>query len=447
MTRSAKLLIVDDDPTLLSFLQKLATGLGHRVDTASRGDNALKKLERGPYDIVMTDVKLPGATGIDILREAKRTNDECQVVLMTAFATIDLAVEAMKHGASDFLQKPFAAELAEASLARVAERSEMRAEIEYLKRARKPPPIIGWDGGLAEVREAVDRIARSPASVVIYGESGSGKELIAREIHARSLRSAKRMVTLHVPAIPETLIESELFGHEKGAFTGATAKRTGLLELADGGSLFLDEIGDLAEAAQVKLLRFLQERTFRRLGGNDEIEVDVRIIAATHRNLRELSQTGRFREDLFFRLEVVPIHVPPLRDRKSDIPAIVDHFVEKFGKEMGSPIRTVSSEVMAIYGAYDWPGNVRELENVIARAIALTQGESLVRSFLDEQVAVPVNGGQLEELPLPEYVERIEKDAIVRALRLENGVKSRAARRLGIKRTTLVEKIARYGIQ
>ena len=445
MTR-ARILLIEDDPTLLAFLGEVCRGMGMVVSEAARGDEALARLGSESFDIVLSDLKLPGVDGIQVLKRVKEQSPHTQVILMTAFATVDLAVEAMKAGACEFLQKPFTTELVEATLGSARQRLELQHEIAALSRNIDQPPIIGLETGLRAVGELIDKVAASDANVVIYGESGVGKEMVAREIHKRSARAARRLVALHIAAIPDTLVEAELFGHARGAFTGAVTQRVGLLELADGGTLFLDEIGDLSEFIQVKLLRFLQERSFRRLGGNEEIEVDVRVISATHRNLADEVAAGRFREDLYYRLNVVPIAIPPLRERKQDIPALVEHFLAR-GRTRG---RRVSPGVLAAYQAYDWPGNVRELENVVARAAALSSGDVLDQPYLDlpaPPTAEPAPALAEGAYSLTDHLADVEKRAIMLALEEAQGVKTRAAQKLGIKRTTLLEKMSKYGIR
>jgi len=449
MMTNSHILIVEDDPTLRSFLNEVAKDLGCLVACLSRGDAALSRVSTEAFGIVLSDVKLPGADGLQILKAAKQRNPECEVILMTAFATVDMAVEAMKAGAHEFLQKPFTLELAEAVIRGALYRIALRQDVKALSRQIPLQNLIGRDTGLKAVCEIVARVAQGDANVMVFGESGVGKELVAREIHHLSPRSERRMITLNVAAMPETMVEAELFGHDKGAFTGAFRDREGLLELADGGTLFLDEIGDLPASIQVKLLRFTQERTFRRVGSNHEQRVDVRIICATNRNLNEAISMGEFREDLFYRLNVVPLTVPPLRQRIQDIPILVDYFIEKAGPKHRSQIRSVDPAVIKAYQKYPWPGNVRELENVISRAVALTSGEVLKSPFLDSATnrsAMDLSALLEGESTLPEHLESIEREAIETALKMENNVKARAAARLGIKRTTLIEKMNKLGM-
>ena len=372
-----KTLIVEDDPTVRAFMKEVCAGLGHDVSAVARGDEAAVRIEKERFHLVITDVRLPGRSGIEILKLARAKHRATQVVLMTAFPTVEMAVDAMKEGAVDFLQKPFTADIAECVIRGALEKIELKKEIEALSRELPVDRMIGIDTGLRDVNVLIDRVAVGDASVLIRGESGSGKELVAREIHRRSARAAKRLVTLHLPSIPDTLVEAELFGHDKGAFTGALKERTGLLELADGGTIFLDEIGDLSPTTQAKLLRFLQERKFRRVGSNEEIDVNVRVICATHRDLGADVAANRFREDLFYRLNVVPIRVPALRERKTDIPELVEYFISKYASRLGSTVRRAAPSVLEAYTGYSWPGNVRELENVVSRALALTQGDEL----------------------------------------------------------------------
>jgi DNA-binding NtrC family response regulator len=445
----ARTLIVEDDQTIRAFLLEVCRGMGLPVFAFDRGDVAISRLQSESWDLVLSDVRLPGAGGIDVLRAARQRMPPPQVILMTAFASVDVAVEAMKAGACDFLQKPFTSELVESVIRSAIERIELRKDLAALSREVPSSLMVGDAAPLRKIREIIARVAPGDASVLIHGESGVGKELVARQIHALSSRSARRLVSVHIPSIPGTLVEAELFGHMRGAFTGAMKDRHGLLSLADGGTLFLDEIGDLDGAVQAKLLRFLQERVFRRIGGNEEIEVDVRIICATHRDLQKEVREGRFREDLFYRLNVVPIQVPSLRERIDDVVPLVEHFISKYSARMRSPVRRVSPAVIEAYRSYAWPGNVRELENVVCRALALEGGEVLESPHLDIGI---VQAGSIGDrvarggFSLPEHLAEIEAEAIRRALDLEHGTKSRAAERLGIKRTTLIEKMHKLGI-
>jgi two-component system response regulator HydG len=446
---NTRILIVEDDPTLRAFLNEVAKDLGCLATCLSRGDTALTRVSTESFGIVLTDVKLPGADGLQILKATKKRNPECEVILMTAFATVDMAIDAMKSGAREFLQKPFTSELAEAVIRGALERIALKQEVKALSRQIPHQQLIGRDTGLKDVCKIVLQVAAGDANVIIYGESGVGKELIAREIHCHSSRSKRRMVILNIAAMSETMVEAELFGHEKGAFTGAIRDREGLLELADGSTLFLDEIGDLPESIQVKLLRFTQERTFRRVGSNHERQVDVRIVCATNRDLSEAVKAGEFREDLFYRLNVVPLTVPPLRQRIQDIPILVEHFIEKVSPKLRSRIQSVAPAVIKAYQKYPWPGNVRELENVISRAVTLTSGEVLESPFLDSAT----NRSDMDlsallegKLTLPKHLESIEREAIKIVLDMEGNVKARAASRLGIKRTTLIEKMNKLGL-
>lgn len=434
-----KTLIVEDDPTLRSFLIEVGRGMSLACVAEARGDQALSRIQSEDFQIILSDVKLPGCGGLDLLRAARKRDPLVRVILMTAFATVELAVDAMKEGAVDFLQKPFSAEMVECVIRSAIEKIELVKDVQALRREIPSGSIVGESDVLAGVRSVVERVAASDVSVLIQGETGVGKELVAKEIHRLSERSSKRLVTLHVPAIADTMIEAELFGHNRGAFTGAVKDRAGLLELAEGGTLFLDEIGDLGAATQVKILRFLQERTFRRVGGNEEISVDVRIVCATNRDLSAEVRKGRFREDLFYRLNVVPIFVPPLRDRKSDIPILARHFLAKYGMRTGI-IPTIHPDVMARYLEYTWPGNIRELESVIARASALSTGGEITNTFLT------LDGIGQDGFSLSQHLAAIEKAAIATALELEKGVKARAANRLGMKRTTLLDLMAKHGI-
>ncbi len=445
-----RVLVVEDDPTLRSFLIEALRDLGLAPNAASDGRAGLAAVEKHSFDLVLCDIKLPGPSGLEVLKAARERSPSTQVVLMTAYATVELAVEAMKAGALEFLQKPFTADVVRAVVRRCADRLDMERDIQALEHDRPPVRLVGGENGLRSVRDLVERVSRGDAGVLVFGESGVGKELVAREIHRLSHRAERRFVPLHIPAMPDAMVEAELFGHEKGSFTGAMRDRAGLVEIADGGTLFLDEIGDLAPAVQSKLLRFLQERTYRRIGSNEEQEVDVRVICATNKDLSKEVAEGRFREDLFYRLNVVPIRVPPLREHLEDLPDLVDHFIRLYAGRMRATVTSVAPGVMETFRRYRWPGNVRELENIIARALALETGTVLERAYVDEGSvaaegprALIARGG----FSLSEHVEALEREAIRYALELEEGVKARAAARLGIKRTTLVEKMKRYGLE
>jgi DNA-binding NtrC family response regulator len=371
-----RLLIVEDKESLAQMLREVVEADGFEPDVASTGTQATRWLAEGRrYVAVLTDLRLPGADGIAVLRQARESDPDCPVIVMTAFGTIENAVEAMKLGAYDFIQKPVDVDHLSLMLRRCREHRELRHENlllkeEFQKRYRLPA-IVGESPRIVEVSHAIQRVAPTDSTVLLQGESGTGKELFARAIHQLSPRRDRPFVALNCAAIPATLIENELFGHEKGAFTGASARQLGKFELADTGTIFLDEIGELELGVQAKVLRVLQERRFERIGGTTTVDADVRIICATNRNLEEVVRRGGFREDLFFRINVFPVTIPPLRARREDIDALVDYFLQRFARELGRPGLRMTDEARALLRAHDWPGNIRELQNTIERAAIL----------------------------------------------------------------------------
>jgi len=421
--------------------------------TLSAGDAeaGLKLLRENTVDLVVTDLKLPGMNGLEFLQAIKHQNAALPVVVMTAFGTVETAVEAMKAGASDYVLKPFS--LSEMRMVVRKEldvrnlREENRSLREALGKRYVHPNVVARSVKMQEVLATVDRVARTNSTVLLGGESGVGKDLIARAIHEKSRRAAGPFIKINSTAIPENLLESELFGYEKGAFTGANASKPGKFELADKGTLFLDEIGDVPPAIQVKLLRVLQEREFERLGGTRTVKVDVRLIAATNRDLREALEQGTFREDLYYRLNVVPIDIAPLRQRKEDIQDLVNLFVSRFAGDSGKPVESITPEAMQILVNYHWPGNVRELQNIIERACALAKGTVLKAGdiHLDLRPAKIANGvGGF--LPEGMTLEHWEDEMIQEALRRANGNKSQAARLLGLSRNALRYRLSKIGI-
>lgn len=438
-----KVLLVDDEEKFVRLLAEDLADAGHEVTELTSGEAALRSLAQHGYDAVITDLKMVPVDGMAVLEAAKRHDPDIAVVVMTGYGTVKDAVQAMKLGADDFITKPFDSEELVMLLGRLAERQRLVAENRALKlelAGERFGEMVGESAGLGRVRELVAKVAPSETTVLILGESGVGKELVARMIHRQSPRAGKSFVVVHTAALPETLLESELFGYEKGAFTGATARKPGRLENAQSGTLFLDEIGEIPAAFQVKLLRFLQERQFVRLGGSQTITVDTRIVAATNRNLQEEVRAGRFRDDLYYRLSVFPVEVPPLRERPEDIPVLCRHILKRlgYGREPGRP-------VLAFLSEHDWPGNVRELENVLERALILAQGEELGPQHiqLPEPVLVRQGAGGQGSGALFETERRMLEEALEKA----RGNKTRAARLLGITRRMLYTKLAKFGIE
>jgi DNA-binding NtrC family response regulator len=445
------ILIVEDEDKMRRLLELNLGDDGFTTLSAGDAESGMKLLRENSVDLVLTDLKLPGMSGLEFLQAVKRQNAGLPVVVMTAFGSVETAVEAMKAGASDYVLKPFS--LAEMRMVVRKEldvgklREENRVLREALGKRFSHPNIVARSAKMQEVLGTVDRIAPTNSTVLLGGESGVGKDLIARAIHEKSKRASGPFIKINSTAIPENLLESELFGYEKGAFTGANVSKPGKFELADKGTLFLDEIGDVPPATQVKLLRVLQEREFERLGGTKTVKVDVRLIAATNRDLREALEQGTFREDLYYRLNVVPIDIAPLRQRKEDIPELVNLFISRFAGDSGKPVESISASAMQILLNYHWPGNVRELQNIIERACALAKGTVLDASdiHIDVRPAKASNGGP-GFLPDGMTLERWEDEMIQEALRRANGNKSQAARLLGLSRNALRYRLSKIGI-
>lgn len=449
-----QILIVDDEKVQREILEGFLVKQGYGAAAAEDGPKGLKEFKRGAFDLVLTDYRMPGMDGIELLKEVRRLNPEAVVVMMTAYGTVETAVSAMKEGAYDYLTKPIDLDELLLMVQRIEKEvgldRENRALKEQLREKFKVDFIISTSRRLEEALNLAGRVAQSQATVLILGESGTGKELIARAIHYSSPRAGKPFVKVNCATLPENLLESELFGHEKGAFTGAAARRVGRFEQADRGSIFLDEIGDLSPSLQMKLLRVLQEREFERVGSNQTIKSDVRVIAATNRNLEESIKKGTFREDLYYRLNVVTISLPPLRERKEDIPLLIEHFLKKYNGENKKAVTSLSKEAKDLLLQYDYPGNVRELENFIERAVVLARGDTLtvqdlplnLRQSKAEAALGEARGGR----NLPEALEEIERQWIVRALERSGGVQIKAAEELGISERVLRYKMKKYGL-
>jgi len=450
----AKILIAEDEKTQRDLLEGFLKKEGFSVEAVANGKEVLQKLQGNLFDLALMDYKMPELDGLQTLREIRKTYPDLPVVMMTAYGTVETAVAAMKEGALDYLTKPIDLDELLLMLQRVIERSNLIKENRELKaklQERYTSAHIVYGGAkMEEVMGLVARVAPSQATILIRGESGTGKELIANAIHYASPRSGKPWVKVSCAAIPETLLESELFGHEKGAFTGAAQRRIGRFEEADGGSIFLDEIGDLSPSTQVKLLRFLQNKEFQRLGSNTTLKTDVRVITATHRNLEEATKKGFFREDLYYRLNVISITLPPLKERREDIPLLIDHFLKKYSKQNQKSISDISKEASALLLRYPYPGNVRELENLIERAVVLCRGEIITSQDLpfhikDEKSEKPWESHKKEKT-LPESLEEIERDSILEALHQHRGVQTKAAESLGISERVLRYKMKKYQI-
>jgi DNA-binding NtrC family response regulator len=447
----ASILIVEDEPKMRRVLELQLAEEGFQARTAADAETGLQLLGKEPFDVIVTDFKLPGMSGLEFLQAVKRVNADLPVVIMTAYGTVETAVDAMKAGASDYVLKPFSlAELVlviRKELASHQLRQENRDLREALGKRYEYKNIVARSDKMQAVLALVERVAPTNSTVLIGGESGVGKDLVARAIHEHSQRAAGPFVKINSTAIPETLLESELFGYEKGAFSGATSNKPGKFELADKGTLFLDEIGDVPGAIQVKLLRVLQDREFERLGSTKTLKVDVRLVAATNRDLRAALEEGTFREDLYYRLNVVAIDIPPLRDHKEDIPALAEFFLEKSARESGKSVQGITPQAMKLLMDFHWPGNVRELQNVLERAVTLSLDAMLdVRDIHIDNAPRRASADAAASLPEGMTLEQWEEELLREALKRANGNKSQAARALGLSRNALRYRLSKMGV-
>jgi two-component system response regulator PilR (NtrC family) len=442
---NARILVVDDERSMREMLQIVLRRDGYDVVLAENGKTAVKQLQDSPFDLLLSDIRMPDLSGVDVLRTAKEVNHDLVAFMMTAFASTDTAVEAMRLGAVDYFVKPFSMDELRLKVRQHLEARRLKQENLLLKRALNSryefSNILGRSEAMQQVFATIERVAATNSTVLIGGESGTGKELVARAVHFNSLRRDRPFVALNCGAVPETLLESELFGHVRGAFTGAHANKKGLVEAAEGGTIFLDEIGEMPTSMQVKLLRVLQDRRFRRLGGTEEVQVDVRVIAATNQDLPKMVAEGRFREDLFYRLNVLSIKLPPLRERGEDIPLLAEQFLQQFASQMGKNVQTISAEALALLQRHPWRGNVRELQNAIERAVALEQTESVLAESLPEDVTQNRRAPETPGDALPDLGEGFDLEArgeafyryyIALALERAGGVQVRAAELLGM---------------
>ncbi len=447
--------IIDDEPVIHDVLGQLLTSEGYEVEQSSSGEEALEKHRARTFDVVLLDLLMPGMDGLTVLGRLRKIDPQAAVIVITAYASVESAIAAMKQGAFDYVQKPFKHDDLLLTIQRALERRRLQEENlrlkDELRRKFSFDRILGKSQAMRTVFDLVQAAAPTRSTILLQGESGTGKELVARAIHQNSLRADAPFVIVNSGSLPPDLLESHLFGHVKGAFTGAVSLKKGLFEAADTGSIFFDEISSIGAETQAKLLRVLQEKEFMRLGGTETIKVDVRIIAATNTDLEDLIRAKTFRQDLYYRLNVIKVELPPLRDRKEDIPLLVRHFVERFGQENAKAIEGVSEDVLEILDSYDWPGNVRELENLVERAVVLAKSKIITRSNLppfflgrDRLEEEPVGGD--ESFNLKDRMRSYQKKVIVAALKKTRGVQNRAAAILGLKPTTLNEMIKRLGI-
>ncbi len=450
-----RILIADDHDALRRGLKRGLTEAGHEVDEAANGNAAIERLHESYFDVVLSDLKMGGADGMDVLRTTRAMHPTTAVILMTAFGSVNTAVEAMKIGACDYVQKPFEIEEMEVKIEKALEVKRLKNELEYLRGNQQDiydfERIVGSSSALQKVLDIVKKVAKSNTTVLIRGETGTGKELIAGATHHNSLRNTRNFVKVNCAALQESLLESELFGHEKGAFTGADKQRIGRFEQADGGTLFLDEIGDMSQGTQAKILRVLQEHEFERLGGTRTLRVDVRLIAATNRHLPDMVQAGQFREDLYYRLNVVSIEMPPLRERKDDIVPLATSFIQRFSAELKKRIDGLEPDAQKLLMRYNWPGNIRELENAIERAMLLAEGRSIAGEDLrlgEAPIAAGRDHSAVVRIPptgMP--LEDIERSALTEALKMSNWVQKDAAELLSISPRVMNYKIKTLGIE
>jgi DNA-binding NtrC family response regulator len=447
------ILLVDDEERILKVLARALRDEGHAVTATTSPRDAQRHMSSRPFDLLVVDNRMPELTGLELIRElveAVPEGERPQIVMMTAHATVESAIAAMKLGAFDYLQKPFEVDELLVVARRALEHQRLRTQHRYLLSERDEEfhhyGIVGRSRPIQEVIGTIEKVARARSTVLITGETGTGKELVARAIHDRSDQRDMPLIKVNCAAIPESLLESELFGHVRGAFTGATSNKKGKFALADGGTIFLDEIGTLGAAVQAKLLRVLQEREFEPLGAEATQKVDVRVVAATNRNLRRMVAEGTFQEDLFYRLSVIPIEIPPLRERREDIPALVEHFLAKHGPRAGRRVEGMADGVAEVLQAHDWPGNVRELENTVERAVVLSHGPVIQASEVSLLGATAPTSAGLPFLKLHQNVEWAERESITRALRQAGDVKKDAAALLGISQRALSYYLAKYSL-
>jgi two-component system, NtrC family, response regulator PilR len=457
--RPPRILVVDDERSMRELLAIVLRREGYEVLLAENGKTAVDTLERESVDLLISDIKMPDLSGVEVLRAAKKIDQDILGIMITAFASTDSAVEAMRLGACDYLSKPFDVDLLKMKVREKIENRQLRQENVLLKRtlglSHQFSNIIGRSESMLEVFKMIETVAKTNSTILLTGESGTGKGLVAQAIHYHSLRRDRPFVALNCGALPETLLESELFGHMRGAFTGADSNKKGLLEVAEKGTVFLDEIGEMSAVMQVKLLRVLQERRFRRVGGLEELQADIRVIAATNQDLSKLVNDGRFREDLFYRINVIPIALPALRERREDVPLLADHFLAKFSEQMSKSIAGISKSAMDLLVNYDWPGNIRELENVLERAVALEATPAILAESLPPSIredaprvaAIAVDALPEGGIDLEAHVQEIERGYIAQALERAGGVQVKAAELLGMSFRSFRYYVKKYNVR
>jgi two-component system response regulator PilR (NtrC family) len=457
--RRPRILVADDERSMRELLAIVLRREGYDVLLAENGREAVALIEKEPIDLLISDIKMPDLSGVDVLRAAKRVDQDILGIMITAFASTETAVEAMRLGACDYLSKPFDIDLLKMKVREKIDNRQLKQENVLLKRtlglSHQFANIIGRSEAMLEVFKMIETVARTNSTILLTGESGTGKGLVAQAIHFHSLRREKPMVSLNCGAMPETLLESELFGHMRGAFTGAEANKKGLLEVAEKGTIFLDEIGEMSAVMQVKFLRVLQERRFRRVGGLEELQADIRVIAATNQDLGRAVAEGRFREDLFYRINVIPIALPPLRERREDIPLLADHFLAKYADQMAKPIAGIAKATLELLSDYDWPGNIRELENVMERAVALERTPAILPESLPPAIRSAAASAALaapDTLPetgfdLEAHVKEIERGYIAQALEQAGGVQVKAAELLGMSFRSFRYYVKKYNLR
>ena len=450
MAPRIRILVVDDDEITCNLLEEVLGKEGYAVDRALNGQEAIVKGERGPYDVVLTDIKMIGLDGMEVLRAYRQKNPETIIIMMTAFGSIETAIRAIKEGAYDYVSKPFKLDEIKLTIRRSLDQKRLLEENllyrQELITKYKLENIVGCSPQMLQVYKTIARVAESRATVLIVGESGTGKELVARAIHYNSARASKPFVAVDCGSLAETLLESELFGHVRGAFTGAVTSKKGLFEEADGGTCFLDEVGDISLAMQAKLLRVLQEHEIKRVGETEPVRIDVRIVAATNKNLEQLVAERKFREDLFYRLNVVSIHLPSLRERLEDLPLLADHFLRKYAGENEKLVPRISTEALDLMVNYLWPGNVREMENVLERAVTLSHHSVILPEDLPRRLRGEPSAAHIKSLPSHIPLSELEKLYIQKVLEETGGNKKKAADILGIDRRTLYRMAERFGL-